>query len=135
MANDDKTVELVTNLDRAAVEKILQRVAVEAKAQGLDDLITLLGGFVGMSQVELRKRVALCLESLSSSPEHRVLFSQLELVELNLPQLEVDGTHRLAGRHRAPIGIRILLIRVEVLIPFSYRVAGMPIRAGPLYLL
>jgi hypothetical protein len=88
MANDDKTVELVTNLDRAAVEKILQRVAVEAKAQGLDDLITLLGGFVGMSQVELQKRVALCLESLSASPEHRVLFSQLELVELNLPNLK-----------------------------------------------
>ena len=88
MASDDKTVELVTNLDRAAVEKILQRVAVEAKAQGLDDLITLLGGFVGMSQVELRKRVALCLESLSASPEHRVLFSQLERVELNLPNLK-----------------------------------------------
>lgn len=87
MNNDDKTVELITNLDRAAVEGILQRVAAEAKARGLDDIITLLGDFIGMSQQELRKRVALCLESLSASPEQRVLFSQLELVELNLPNL------------------------------------------------
>jgi hypothetical protein len=88
MTNDDKTVELITNLDRAGVEKLLQRVAVEAKAQGLDDIITLLGEFAGMGQAELRKRVALCLESLSASPEYRVLFSQLELVELNLPNLK-----------------------------------------------
>lgn len=87
MSNDDKTVELITTLDRAAVEGILKQVAAEAKARGLDDIITLLGDFVGMSQQDLKKRVALCLESLSASPEHRMLFSQLELVELNLPNL------------------------------------------------
>jgi hypothetical protein len=87
MSNDDKTVELITNLDRAAVEGILQRVASEAKARGLDDIITLLGDFIGMSQAELRKRVALCLESLSASREHQALFAQLELAELNLPNL------------------------------------------------
>lgn len=87
MNNDDKTVELITNLDRAAVEGILKQVAAEAKAKGLDDIITLLGDFVGMSQQDLKKRVALCLESLSASPEHRALFAQLELVELNLPNL------------------------------------------------
>jgi hypothetical protein len=87
VSNDDKTVELITTLDRAAVEGILKQVAAEAKAKGLDDIITLLGDFVGMSQQDLKKRVALCLESLSASSEHRMLFSQLELVELNLPNL------------------------------------------------
>jgi hypothetical protein len=87
VSNDDKTLELITNLDRAAVENILKQVAAEAKAKGLDDIITLLGDFVGMSQQDLKKRVALCLESLYGSPEHRMLFSQLELVELNLPNL------------------------------------------------
>ena len=87
MNNDDKTLELITNLDRTAVEGILTQVAAEAKAKGLDDVITLLGEYVGMSQQDLKKRVALCLESLSGSPEHRVLFSQLELVELNLHNL------------------------------------------------
>lgn len=87
MSNDDKTVELITNLDRAAVEGKLKQVAAEAKAKGLDDIVTLLGDFVGMSQQDLRKRVALCLESLSASPEHRALFSQLEVVELNIKNL------------------------------------------------
>jgi len=86
MSNDDKTVELITNLDRAAVEGKLKQVAAEAKTKGLDDIVTLLGDFVGMSQQDLRKRVALCLESLSGSPE-RALFAQLEVVELNLKNL------------------------------------------------
>jgi uncharacterized hydantoinase/oxoprolinase family protein len=85
--NDDKTVELVTNLDRAAIEGILRQVATEAKAKGLDDIVTLLGDFVGMGRADLQKRIALCLESLSASPEHKALFTQLELAELNLPNL------------------------------------------------
>jgi len=87
VSNDEKTVELITNLDRAAVEGILKQIAMEAKAKGLDDIITLLGNFVGMSQPDLKKRVALCLESLSASPEHRAMFSQLEVVEINLKNL------------------------------------------------
>jgi hypothetical protein len=87
VSNDDKTVELITNLDRAAVEGILKQVTAEAKAKGLDDIVTLLGNFVGMSQQDLRKRVALCLESLSASPEHRALFAKLEVVELNVKNL------------------------------------------------
>jgi hypothetical protein len=88
MSNDDKTVELITNLDRASVEGILQQVVTEAKAHGLDDIVMLLGDFVGMGRADMQKRIALCLESLSDSPEHRVLFSQLELAELNLPNLK-----------------------------------------------
>jgi hypothetical protein len=86
--DDDKTVELITNLDRAAVEKILQQVAEEAKVRGLEDITTLLGNFAGMSAAELMKRVTLCLQSLSGSPEHRAMFSQFEIVELNLPNLK-----------------------------------------------
>ena len=88
MSNDDKTVELITNLDRASVEGLLHGVAAEAKARGLEDIITLLGDFAGMSRGELQKRIALCLESLSASPEHRALFAQLEVAELNLPNLK-----------------------------------------------
>jgi len=85
--DQDKTVELILNLDRAAIEGRLRQVVAEAQARQLDDIIVLLGNFVGMSQEELRKRVALCLESLSASPEHKAVFTQLELVELNLPNL------------------------------------------------
>ena len=75
------------NLDRSAIEERLKQIVAEAKARNLDDIPTLLGNFVGMSQDELRKRVGLCLQSLSESPEHKALFTQLELVELNLPNL------------------------------------------------
>ena len=75
------------NLDRSAIEERLKQIVVDARARGLDDIPTLLGEFVGMSQDELRKRLGLCLQSLSESPEHKALFTQLELVELNLPNL------------------------------------------------
>jgi hypothetical protein len=84
----DKTVELVMNLDRAAVEDKLQQVVAHARSVHLDDIVVLLGNFVGMSADDLRKRVALCLESVSASPEHQLLFAQLELIELNLPNLD-----------------------------------------------
>ena len=85
--DQDKTVELVTNLDRAAIEEKLGQIVAEAKARNLEDIPTLLGAYVGMSQGELRKRVSLCLHALSGSAEHKALFTQLELVELNLSNL------------------------------------------------
>ena len=85
--DQDKTVELVTNLDRAAIEQKLGQVLAAAKAHNLDEIVTLLGAYAGMGQSEMRKRVELCLHALSASPEHKNLFTQLELVELNLNNL------------------------------------------------
>ena len=85
--DQDKTVELVTNLDRAAIEEKLGQVVAAAKTHHLEDIVTLLGAYAGMSQPDLRKRVGLCLHALSGSPEHKALFTQLELVELNLHNL------------------------------------------------
>jgi hypothetical protein len=85
--DQDKTVELVTNLDRAAIEEKLGQIVAQAKVHNLEDILTLLGAFAGMSQDDLRKRVGLCLHALSGSPEHKALFTQLELVELNLHNL------------------------------------------------
>ena len=85
--DQDKTVELVTNLGRSAIEEKLSQIVAVAKAQNLEDIVTLLGAYGGMSQEDLRKRVGLCLHALSGSPEHRALFTQLELAELNLHNL------------------------------------------------
>jgi hypothetical protein len=85
--DQDKTVELVTNLGRPAIEEKLGQIVAVAKAQNLEDIVTLLGAYGGMSQEDLRKRVGLCLHALSGSPEHKALFAQLELVELNLHNL------------------------------------------------
>jgi hypothetical protein len=85
--DQDKTVELVTNLDRAAIEEKLGQIVAAAKTHNLEDIVTLLGAYAGMGQTDLRKRVGLCLHALSGSPEHKGLFMQLELVELNLHNL------------------------------------------------
>ncbi len=85
--DQDKTVELVTNLDRPAIEEKLRQIVAEAKARQLDDIPTLLGDFAGMSRGELSKRVTLCLQALYGDSDHKALFTQLELVELNLPNL------------------------------------------------
>ena len=85
--DQDKTVELVTNLDRAAVEEKLRQVVAEAKARGLSDIVKQLGEFAGIGRDDLQKRITPCLKALAQSPEHRALFMQLELVELNLPNL------------------------------------------------
>lgn len=85
--DQDKTVELVINLDRPAIEEKLRQIVAEAKARKLDDIVALLGDFVGMSQADLGKRVTLCLQVLSRASDHKALFTQLELVELNLPNL------------------------------------------------
>jgi hypothetical protein len=85
--DQDKTVELVTNLGRPAIEEKLRQIVAEAKARQLDDIPTLLGDFGGMSRGELSKRVTLCLQALHGDADHKALFTQLELVELNLPNL------------------------------------------------
>jgi hypothetical protein len=85
--DQDKTVELVTNLDRAAVEDKLRQIVAEAKARGLNDIVTQLGNFAGAGKDDLQKRITPCLKALAQSPQHRALFTQLELVELNLPNL------------------------------------------------
>jgi hypothetical protein len=85
--DQDKTVELVTNLDRPAIEEKLRQIVAEAKARQLDDIPTLLGDFKGMSRGELSKRITLCLQALHGDSDHKALFAQLELVEINLPNL------------------------------------------------
>jgi hypothetical protein len=80
----DQTVEWVSHLERPAVEEKLRQIVAEAKARKLDNIIALLGHFVGMSQ---GKRIALCLHALSGASGQKALFAQLEVVELNLPNL------------------------------------------------
>jgi len=46
-----------------------------------------LGNFAGAGKDDLQKRITPCLKALAQSPQHRALFTQLELVELNLPNL------------------------------------------------
>ena len=88
MTGHQKTLKLVTNLDRAAVEAKLAEVRGAAQAAGLAELAAALQGVEGMSRAELETRVRGALKGLADKPQHGDLFAQLELVELNLPNLK-----------------------------------------------
>jgi hypothetical protein len=89
MSNEhDKTLKLVTNLDRGAIEGRLAELRKAAQSSNLGELATLFTGIEGMPRAEMEKRVRNALKWLADKPQHNNLRGQLELVELNLPNLK-----------------------------------------------
>lgn len=84
----DQTLKLVMNLDRAAIEGRLEQVRVAAQAKGLAELAALFGEVEGMPRAQIEQRIRNALKWLADKPEHRMLSAQLELVEINLPNLK-----------------------------------------------
>jgi hypothetical protein len=84
----EKTLKLVTNLDRAGIETKLGEVRAAAQAKGLNDLAGMLAGIEGTPRAQLEQKVDSALKWLAGKPEHGALSSLLELVELNLPNLK-----------------------------------------------
>jgi hypothetical protein len=88
MSEHEKTLKLVTNLDRGAIEKRLADVRGKAQAANLADLASMFMGIEGMPRAQMEERVRNALKWLASKPEHKALAAQLELVEINLPNLK-----------------------------------------------
>jgi hypothetical protein len=84
----EKTLKLVTNLDRAGIEGRIAEVRKTAQSGKLLELVTTLSGVEGMARAPLEARVRSALKWLADKPEHKSLFAQLELIELNLPNLK-----------------------------------------------
>lgn len=85
-SHHDKTFELVTNLDRAAIEARLEEVRQTAESMLIADLAQPLTGIAGKSREELTARVRAAMEAARDAGQQQLL-TQLELVELNLPNL------------------------------------------------
>ena len=88
MSSNDKTMKLVTNLDRTAIEGRLAEVRKSAEAKGLKDLAQLFQGIEGMPRAQMEQRVKNALKWLSDKVDHQGLYQQLEMIELNLPNLK-----------------------------------------------
>ena len=88
MAEDDKTVRMVTNLGRKAVEGKLAGVRKAAQAANLGELASMLAGVEGMPKGQIEMRVKNALLWLSDKPQHQRIATDLELVELNLKNLK-----------------------------------------------
>ena len=88
MSMHEKTLKLVTNLDRAAIESRLADVRKAAQAAGLADVAGALAGLEGAARPVMEQKVRAALKALTGKEEHKGLSAQLELVEINLPNLK-----------------------------------------------
>ena len=86
--SEDKTVRMVTNLDRPAVEAKLSEVRKAAQSSNLNELASMFAGVEGMPRKQIEQRVKNALKWLADKPEHQRIAVQLELVELNLKNLK-----------------------------------------------
>jgi hypothetical protein len=87
MSSDDKTVQLVTNLDRGAIEGKLSEVRKAAQSSNLAELASMFSAVEGMPRAQMQTRVANALKWLADKPQHQRIAAQLELVGLNLKNL------------------------------------------------
>lgn len=88
MSSYEKTLKLVTNLDRAGIEARLAEIRAAANAAGLAELAQLFAGAEGAPRAQLESTVRSALKWLAGRPDHKALAAQLELVEINLPNLK-----------------------------------------------
>jgi hypothetical protein len=86
--SDDKTVRMVTNLDRNAIEGKLADVRKAAQSSNLNELATMFAGVEGMPKAQIESRVKNALKWLADKPQHQRMATDLELVELNLKNLK-----------------------------------------------
>lgn len=87
MSSYEKTVKLVTNLDRGAIEGKLAEVRKAAQSNNLAELASMFSGVEGMPRAQMETRVANALKWLADKPQHQRIAVQLELVGLNLKNL------------------------------------------------
>ena len=86
-SESEKTMKLVTNLDRGAIEAKLSEVRSTAHAANLKELADLFNGVEGMPRAQIEQKVKNALKWLGDKPQHNRIASQLELIGLNLQNL------------------------------------------------
>ena len=86
--DDEKTMKLVTNLDRKAIEAKLAQVRAEAQSANLKELADMFNGIEGMPRAQIEQKVKNALKWLADKPQHNRIASQLELVGINLHNLK-----------------------------------------------
>ena len=85
---DDKTVRMVTNLDRPAIEGKLAEVCKAAQSANLAELASMFTGVQGMPKAQIEQRVKNAIKWLADKPQHARMTTDLEMVELNLKNLK-----------------------------------------------
>ncbi|MEO8203559.1 MAG: hypothetical protein ABI630_06825 [Betaproteobacteria bacterium] len=84
---NEKTMKIMTNLDRGEIEARLAEVHAMAQSKGLRELASLFSNVEGMPRAQFEQRISNALKWLADKPEHNLITAQLEMVELNLRNL------------------------------------------------
>jgi hypothetical protein len=85
--SDEKTLKLVTNLKRDAIEKRLGDARSKAQKAGLSDVAKTLEGVEGAPKPKLEEKVRSAQKLLAGKADHAHILEVLDLVELNFPNL------------------------------------------------
>ena len=86
--NEEKTLRMVTNLDRKAIEGKLAQVRADALSANLKELADMFNGVEGMPRAQIEVKVKNALRWLADKPQHNRIASQLDLVGINLHNLK-----------------------------------------------
>ncbi len=86
--HDEKTIKLVLNLNRAAIEAKLAEMRTAAEAKNLPELASLFVGIEGMPRAQIEQRVKNALKWVAGKPGLGNIAANLELIEVNLPNLK-----------------------------------------------
>ncbi len=84
----DRTMQIVTNLDRAGIEKKFAQARQVAEAFSLDDVKDALANTEGKSAAELQEVINRAVAGLIGKEEYGRLQDLLELIELNLNNIK-----------------------------------------------
>lgn len=83
----EATLRFVTNLDRAGIESQLHAAALKAAERGFGDVAAQLGEAAGKPRADLDALINRCVAQLKGKEGARGLIDQLEMVQINLPNL------------------------------------------------
>lgn len=83
----EATLRFVTNLDRAGIEAQLRQVAQKAAERQLPAVAELLSGADGKSRQALDEIISASIVLLRQGSGQQGLADQLEMLQLNLPNL------------------------------------------------
>ena len=86
--NEEKTLRMVTNLDRKAIEGKLAQVRADALSANLKELADMFNGVEGMPRAQIEVKVKNALRWLADKPQHNRIAAQLDLVGINLHNLK-----------------------------------------------
>ena len=88
MSEEDKTVRMVTNLDRGAIEGKLAGVRQAAQSANLAELASMFSAVEGLPRAQIESKVESALKWLADKPQHQRIAADLELVAINLKNLK-----------------------------------------------